>query len=1018
MFTPRILLTAVSFALLTGYGAGTVDAHPATRSSPEASVRAEIDPAMFHGLQWRMVGPSRGGRVTAVAGTRAEPGTFYFGGTGGGIWKTTDYGAMWTNVTDGYLPVGSIGSVAVAESNASIVYVGTGSDAIRSNVSIGRGLFKSTDAGATWSPAGLERAGQLGAIAIDPRNPDVVFVAALGSPFGPGPERGVFRTRDGGRTWQNVLFVSDSTGAVDLAMNPSNPNEVYASLWRAERKPWTIISGAREGGIYKTTDGGNTWTLLAGGLPTGLRGKSSVSVSRSNPNTVYVLIEADGDAGGVYRSDDGGATWRQTSKATGGILNRPFYYTYIDVDPKNPEKVWINNEGFYLSTDGGKTWQRRSTPHGDNHGMWINPDDTDLFIQSNDGGANVTRDGGRTWSTQHNQPTAELYQVDVDDAFPYWLYAGQQDNTTIAVPSVPPDNHPGGPTGFWREIGGCETGPAVPKPTSKGTIVYSNCKGRFGRYSALTGQEKQYYVGAANMYGHNPEDLAFRFQRVSPIYVSPHDPNVVYHASQFLHRTTDEGVTWETISPDLTANDPRGHVFSGAPITRDITGEEFYSTIYTVSESPLERGVIWTGSNDGVAHITRDNGATWTKITPQGLPAGGRFQTIEASPHRRGSAYAAVLRYMFDDWKPYIYRTDDYGRTWTLLSGPGSGFPQDHPTRVVREDPVRSGLLYAGTEFGLFISFDNGASWDSFQLNMPAVPITDLKVVNGDLAVATQGRSFWVLDDVSALRQMQDAITNARAHLFTPRAAVRMRIPRTGGDPDAPQYPSSMAAIDYWIGQDAASVRLEILDASGAVVSSAQSRPAGAAPERPEQGMRGPPFGGPPASRLETSPGLHRYWWDLRADAAGGRGGPTLPPGRYTARLSVGEWSATQPIEIVMDPRVAADGVTVADLVEQYEFNKKVVALQADARALLQRVQQARQGAQGQRAQRLDAILASLTQNRDHAYPQPMLVEQIGYLLNMTSSADQKIGRDAVTRLEQLQRWLQTQRQAFEQNSG
>ena len=1015
----RILLTGAALASVAA-------ATPALAQEPAAAQSAAaigtskpgLDPSQIHGLEWRYVGPSRGGRVTAVAGTVDQPGTFYFGGTGGGVWKTTDYGQAWRNISDGFFEVGSIGSIAVAESNPSVIYVGTGSDAIRSNVSIGRGIYKSTDAGETWSMVGLENAGQLGDVVVDPRNPDAVFVAALGSPFGAGPERGVYRSRDGGRTWDKVLFVSDSTGAVDLAMNPSNPNEIYASLWRAERKPWTVISGAREGGIYKTTDGGDTWQHLTNGLPNGLRGKSSVSVSRSNPNTVYALIEAPGDENGVYRSDDGGATWRQTSGDAGGILNRPFYYTYIDVDPQNPEKVWINNEGFFLSMDGGRTWERRSTPHGDNHGMWINHEDPDVFIQSNDGGANVTRDGGATWSSQHNQPTAELYQVDIDDRFPYWLYAGQQDNTTIAVPSIAPDGHPGGHTGHWREIGGCETGPAVPKPTSQGTIVYSNCKGRFGRFSELTGQEKQYYVGAANMYGHSPEDLAYRFQRVSPIHVSPHDPNVVYHASQFLHRTTDEGVTWETISPDLTANDPRGHVVSGTPITRDITGEEFYSTLYTLSESPLERGVIWTGSNDGVASVTRDNGATWTNVTPTGLPDGGRFQTIDASPHRRGSAYAAVLRYMFDDWKPYIYRTDDYGQSWTLLTGPGSGFPQDEPTRVIREDPEREGLLYAGTEFGMFLSFDNGASWQPFQLNLPAVPVTDLKVVNGDLAISTQGRSFWVLDNVSALRQMDATTTQATAHLFTPRAAYRMDIPRTGNGTDAPEYPTAPAQIDYWLAQDAPSVKLEILNAAGDVLTTTESSAGARAQPAQQQGMRGPPFGRAPAQRLGTTAGLHRYAWNLEHAMEGGRGGPTVPPGRYTARLTVGDWTASKSFDVLLDPRVEADGVTVADLTEQYEFNKRVNALGVEARAFLQQVQQARQNAQGQRATQLDELLSRLTQARDISYPQPMLVEQISYLSNMTSSADQKIGRDATQRFQELQEWLAREKAAFQRIGG
>ncbi|UCF41519.1 MAG: hypothetical protein JSW43_04100, partial [Gemmatimonadota bacterium] len=664
--------------------------------------------ALFSGLEYRMVGPSRGGRVTAVAGHVAHPGTFYMGATGGGVWKTTDYGITWHNVSDGYFATGSIGAIRVADSDPDIVYVGTGSDGIRSNVITGRGVYRSTDAGETWEFIGLRDVGQIGAVLIHPADPDLVYIAAIGHAFGPSSERGVYRTTDGGRSWEQVLFVSDSTGAVDLEFAPDDPQTVYASMWRAERKPWTIISGAREGGVYKSTDGGDRWTKLAGGLPDGLVGKTDLAVSAADPDVLYVLAEAD-PGRGLYRSDNRGRSFRLVNQEE-GLTRRPFYYLNVDADPNDPDVVYVNNEGFFKSTDGGATFRRVRTPHGDNHDMWINPENSDLFVQSNDGGANVTLDGGRTWSSQHNQPTAELYQVDVDDRFPYWLYAGQQDNTTIAVPSLPPFDAPGGPTGHWREQGGCETGPAVPKPGDP-DIVYSNCKGRFGRYNVKTGQEQQYYVGAQNLYGHNPKDLMYRFQRVSPIEVSPHDPDVVYHASQYLHRSTDDGKTWETISPDLTAFRPERQMASGWPITRDITGEEHYSTIYAVEESPLAQGEIWVGANDGPVHLTRDGGATWVEVTPPDLPPEGRVQSIEPSPHRRGKAYVAVYRYLLGDWEPYIYRTTNYGETWTRLTSGTNGIPADSPTRVVREDPDREGLLYAGTEFGLFVSFDDGAHW-------------------------------------------------------------------------------------------------------------------------------------------------------------------------------------------------------------------------------------------------------------------------------------------------------------------
>lgn len=970
-------------------------------AGPAASA---VDPTLLDGLEYRYVGPTRGGRVTAVAGHVTQPNTFYFGGTGGGVFRTTDAGQSWENITDGQIPVGSIGAIEVAPSNASIIYVATGSAAIRSNVSIGKGVYRSDDAGETWRFVGLENAGVIGDMVVHPANADIAYVAAVGNPFGRNPERGVFRTRDGGRTWAKVLFVSDSTGAVDIDLNPANPEELYAAMWRAERKPWTVISGAREGGIYKSTDGGDTWTKLSNGLPNEYVGKASVSIARSNPRRVFALIEAGdgtlgvpgGVHGGLYRSDDAGATWTRTSSQA-GLLNRPFYYTYVDVDPRNADVVYVNNETFWKSTDGGSTFERVSTPHGDNHGMWINPTNPDVFIQSNDGGVNVTTDGGRTWTSQNNQPTAEMYQVDVDDRYPYWIYAGQQDNTTIGVPSTGEAARSDNPAAWRTNVGGCETGPAVPQPGSNGQIFFSNCKGRFYRYSEITGQATEYSVGAANMYGHNPRDLKYRFQRVSPIVVSPHDPNVVYHASQYLHRTTDGGRTWETISPDLTANDPRGHVISGTPITRDITGEEFYSTLYTVAESPIERGVIWTGANDGPIHVTRDNGATWSNVTPPDLPGGGRVQTVEASPHRAGSAYIAVLRYMFDDWTPHIYRTDDYGRTWMKLTGPASGFPQDHPTRVVREDPDREGLLYAGTEFGTFISFDNGGTWQSFQQNLPATVVTDMKVYRDDLIVATQGRGFWIVDNLTPLHQLNEQVTSARAHLFTPRPALR-----GSGEP---------AQLDYYLSEPArGSVTLEILDSDGNVVRSFQNDTAAAvsgAERRPGMpGAQAGRFGGPNANArgLSVDAGLNRFEWDLRAGGSG-RGGPMVAPGRYVARLTVpGAQPLTVPVIVDVDPRLVADGITAQDLQAQYELASRVATLMNDVQQLQADLRSARERAAGNAAalERIDAIQDRVVTQSGQAYPQPMLAAQVSYLNGIVSRGDNRPHRDAYERYEEL----------------
>ena len=1002
--TTLSVVLAVSTALPSAVHAQA--ARPASPAQqPLAGPAASgVDPTLLDGLEYRYVGPTRGGRVTAVAGHVTQPNTFYFGGTGGGVFRTTDAGRSWQNITDGQIPVGSIGAIEVAPSNASIIYVATGSAAIRSNVSIGKGVYRSDDAGETWRFAGLENAGVVGDMVVHPANADIAYVAAVGNPFGRNPERGVFRTRDGGRTWAKVLFVSDSTGAVDIDMNPANPDELYAAMWRAERKPWTIISGAREGGIYKSVDGGDTWTKLSNGLPNDYVGKASVSIARSNPRRVFALIEAGdgtlgvpgGVHGGLYRSDDAGATWTRTSNQA-GLLNRPFYYTYVDVDPKNADVVYVNNETFWKSTDGGSTFERLSTPHGDNHGMWINPANPDVFIQSNDGGVNVTSDGGRTWTSQSNQPTAEMYQVDVDDRYPYWIYAGQQDNTTIGVPSTGEAARPDNPSAWRTSVGGCETGPAVPQPGSNGQIFFSNCKGRFYRYSEITGQATEYSVGAANMYGHNPRDLKYRFQRVSPIVVSPHDPNVVYHASQYLHRTTDAGRTWETISPDLTANDPRGHVISGTPITRDITGEEFYSTLYTVAESPVERGVIWTGAADGPIHVTRDNGATWSNVTPPDLPGGGRVQTVEASPHRAGSAYIAVLRYMFDDWAPHIYRTDDYGRTWMKLTGPASGFPQDHPTRVVREDPDREGLLYAGTEFGTFISFDNGGTWQSFQQNLPATVVTDMKVYRKDLIVATQGRGFWIVDNLTPLHQLNDQVTNAPAHLFTPRTALR-----GSGEP---------AQLDYHLREPARGVvTLDILDSDGNVVRSFQNDTAtadpGAEPRPGMPGARARRFGGPNANArgLSVDAGLNRFEWDLRAGGSG-RGGPMVAPGRYVARLTVpGVQPLTAPVIVDVDPRLVADGITAQDLQAQYELASRVASLMNDVQRLQADLRPARERAEGNAAAlaQIDAIHDRVVTRSGQAYPQPMLAAQVSYLNSIVSRGDNRPHRDAYERYEEL----------------
>lgn len=961
---------------------------------------ANIDPALFNGLKYRNIGPSRGGRVTTVAGISSQPGTFYMGACGGGVWKTADYGVSWTNVSDGFFSTGSIGAIRVAPSDTATVYVGTGSDGIRSNVITGRGIYKSVDSGKTWTFLGLREVGQIGAVEVHPGNPDIVYVAALGQAFGPNPERGIYRTLDGGMTWDKVLFVSDKIGGIDLELAPDNPNIVYACMWRGERKPWTIISGGYEGGVYKSSDGGMSWNQVTEGLPSGLRGKSDLAVSLADPRRVYVLMEAPEGEGGLYRSDNYGENFQLISTFA-PLLDRPFYYCNLDADPTNADILYSNSTGFYKSEDGGQSWQRRSTPHGDNHDMWINPQNPNIFIQSNDGGANVTRDGGQTWSTQNNQPTAELYQVAVDDQFLYWIYAGQQDNSTIMVPSLPPYSPAIGETGFWQAIGGCETGPAVPKPGNH-NIVYANCKGRFGRYNKLTGQEMQYYVGAANLYSHNPKDLKYRFQRVSPIHISPFDPNVVYHASQYLHRTTDEGVTWETISPDLTANESDKQVISGTPITRDITGEEFYSTIYAVQESTLERGLIWVGANDGPVHVTRDDGKTWTNVTPSGMPPGGRVQNIEPSPHNPSKAYFAAYRYLLGDWEPYIYRTIDYGQSWQRITTGQNGIPSDTPTRVVREDPDREGLLYAGTEFGMYISFDDGENWQTFQLNLPVTPVTDIKVYRDDLVLSTMGRSFWILDNITPLHQIAEDTEDI---LFKPRETYRLRLRASRGSASGPEYPPPGVNFDYALTEEVkGDIVLEIQNSSGQRVRSFSS-------------TSGQPL-------LKKTAGGHRLTWDMRmailvGDIGEGqssrqRRGPLVLPGTYLGMLTIGEWSESVPFDILMDPRVVADGVTLMDLKAQAELSLDVMKLQDKAQNTTNRLEKEigkltaiTQGGKELSRQeksletKLNEIRTKLVTSRGR-YQQPKILDQISYLSSMLDRADQKPGRDAYLRYDEL----------------
>ncbi|MDO6472860.1 hypothetical protein [Maribacter sp. 1_MG-2023] len=964
----------------------------------------------FSALEYRTIGPSRGGRVTTVTGTPVLPGTFYLGASGAGVWKTDDYGTSWNNVSDGFFDTASIGGIEVAVNDPNIVYVGTGSDGLRSNIISGKGVYKSIDAGKTWDHIGLAKAGQIGAVEIDPTNSNIVWVAAIGDAFKANEERGIYKTIDGGVTWEKMLHISNTTGFADLELLPGNPNVVYAAAWKAQRTPWTIISGGenKEGGIYKSVNGGKDWIKLETGLPQGLIGKIDLAVSAIDSSILYAVIEAPGDQGGVYKSVDQGKTFVQTSNHK-GLVNRPFYYINIELDPTNPDIVYSNANPLLKSTDGGKNWTTMSVPHGDNHDIWLNPNNPDLLIQCNDGGANVSHNGGKTWSSQFNQPTAEIYQVSVDDQYPYWIYGAQQDNTTIAIPSSAPSGTSAQGTQVMIEVGGCETGPSIPKPGNH-NIVYNNCKGRFSVYNKITGVGREYSIGASNIYGHNPKDLKYRFQRVAPVHVSPHDPDVVYMGSQFVHKTRNDGVIWETISPDLTAFEADKQVISGSPITRDITGEEYYSTIYSIRESKIKKDLIWTGSNDGVVSLTQDGGQTWTTVTPKKMPKGGRVESIEPSQFNPATAYISVDRHLLGDTTPYFYKTADYGKTWELLSTATNGIPSDYTAKVLREDPETAGILYAGTEYGMFVSLNDGQDWKSFQQNLPVTPITDIIIKRGDLVLSTMGRGFWVLDNITSLRNTDIATLSDTPVLFKPDNTIRYRTPRRAkGFPD---YPSTGVLIDYYLPKELKSeVQLEILNANKQSVASILSDSTKIKSNKEEVENMGLSmtfsyFD----TKLETKKGINRFQWDMRQKGAWSdkesrsyKNGPIVLPGTYTAKLIVGKETFEQPFEILVDPRLAEEGIDETIIKEHLVFENKVLALLTEARKFQSQLEKEIKKTTGDKKASLEKTLKEI-KNDEGAYPQQMLVPQIAYLSYIVGGADKVPGNEEVERLKDLQR--------------
>jgi photosystem II stability/assembly factor-like uncharacterized protein len=862
----------------------------------EHLLHAQYNSKSYQALRWRSIGPDRGGRVTAVGGVVNDRLVYYMGATGGGVWKTVDAGITWTPLSDRYFKTGSVGSIAVAESDPNIIYVGMGEACLRSNISHGDGVYESTDAGKTWRNIGLRDSSQIGKVYIDPKNPDLVYVAAIGHPYGPNKERGVFRSQDAGATWKQILFVNENTGAADLAADPHDPRTIYASMWQVRRMPWDIDEVGPGSGIYKTTDGGDTWTQLKDGLPKTDMGKIGLTVSPMDPKRVWATI--GGDDGGIYRSDDAGKSW-QLLNGNFEMHSRQYYYGHIFADPQQVDTVYtFSSKDFYKSTDGGKKWSKIQTPHGDYHDLWIDPHDSQRMVNGNDGGATVTFDGGKSWSPENNQATAQFYTARSDNSFPYRVYGAQQDNTTVSISSEATVGR-GGPA--FEEVGGGESGYVVPDFEDPNIVYAGAYWGLLTRFDRRTGIARNITVWPDYPGGRTAADQKYRFQWTFPIAESPADSGALYVGGNVVFKSTDQGQSWKPISPDLTRNDK----------TRENRGrlEDIYCTVFTIAPSPLAKNTIWAGSDDGLIHLTRDGGKTWNDVTPPAIQPWTRINIIEASSRDAATAYAAVNRYQMDDFHPYIYRTHDYGKTWTLVA---SGIPEDTFVRTVRQDPAHPQLLFAGTETGVYVSSDDGDHWQSLQLNLPIVPVTDLTLKDGDLVASTQGRAFWILDNITPLEQLTSGRETSAMRLFTVRPAyLTGRGGRGGGRGVA--GPSGVI-VDYYLAEaPPLPVTLEFQDTGGKPIKTFTSAVSS---------------GGRGQAAVTAELGLNRFNWDMRyPDAHGIEGGtfflggslrgPQAIPGQYKVKLTVGDQSATQNFEIKKDPRVAT---TPAEYQKQLEL--------------------------------------------------------------------------------------------------
>jgi photosystem II stability/assembly factor-like uncharacterized protein len=906
----------------------------------QVPAQAQVDTAQLQGLKWRNVGPFRGGRVTTVTGVHQDEHTFYMGATGGGVWKTTDAGISWNNVSDGFFKSGSVGAIAVAPSDPNVIYAGMGEHCIRiETFASGDGMYKSSDAGKTWSHIGLPNSRNIAAIHVDPANPDILYVAVQGSPWGPHDDRGVYKSVDGGKSWDRILKGGPNTGASDLAMDPKNPSILYAAMWQHDQEPWhgyQINSGGPGSALYKSNDAGRTWKKIQNGMPARV-GRVGIAVSGADSKRLYALVEAKPDESGLYRSDDAGASWTLLNNEH-VMTERSGYYTHVIADPNQLDTVYVLHAPFLKSTDGGKTFSEEiRPPHGDHHALWINPKNSEWMIDGNDGGAHVSYNGGDSWSTELNQPTAQIYRLTVDNLFPYNLYGGQQDNSTPKTKSRSFTSGIG--IRDWYDVGRGESAMVALDPDNPVLVYGGNYQGQITEYDDRTGilrNIQRYPLQTA----YRPGELYhWRFNWNAPIVMSIHDRKTIYHGSQFVLKSTDRGQSWTEISPDLTRNEPRKHGFVEGEFTTDGVAGSMYNTIHYIAENQKRPGELWVGTDDGRIHLTRDEGKSWTEITPKGLGE-TLVNMIELSPHQDGKAWAVTTRFRFNDLRPSILVTEDYGRTWKRQV---SGIADEHFTRVLREDPVRQGLLYAGTENGLYVSYDDGDRWQPMQLNLPVVPITDLRVHQGDLVAATQGRAFWVLDDIAPLR-LVDRAPAGNAILYPPTALRQIRVGRSreGGQGE---NPPSGALIYYSLpaGTNAQDVKLEILDERGALVNSYEAgKPKsdkedsseGAAPVEvaPAPGVReGAQIQQVPASEaakesapptpqrrrreaeaLPAAPGLNRFVWDwqvapIRAypelTAWESSRAYTVAPGRYQARLTVAGKSQTQPFEVMPDPR-------------------------------------------------------------------------------------------------------------------